>query len=279
MTLGLYPDESRDALDALQRSGPGTPDQAGFFSGIPTGIVSGVGEGIAKLSQAGAGAVVEAAKAAQQSPITRGFIKASPVGGMEAWQALKELDTNELESRARTNSQTLLKAVQPDPMTTGYAGQVLHGFASVGVRVLGTGIVGAAATEGYSTSESLQAQGVDKNTAHVLGVANGLMTGAGLKLPIVSGVGNTIAQRVASGAAVNAIMGAADRATMHTVLANAGYDAMAAQYRVLDGQAMATDAILGGVFGAHGYLRNRAAPSDVDAKQLKDLGLVVLNKK
>ena len=43
--LGLFPDESQNALEDVRRQGPGTPDQAGILTGIPTCIATGVAEG------------------------------------------------------------------------------------------------------------------------------------------------------------------------------------------------------------------------------------------
>ena len=279
MTLGMFPDESRDALDALQRQGPGAPEQPGFFSGIPTALATGVAEGETKLGEVFAGASARGVRYAQHQGLTPG-----PWSEFVEQTGIDKIDPDELDARIRANSQAVLKSVRADPATIGYAGQVLHGLASVGVRAVAagpTGVLGAATiaggSEGYATSEGLQAQGVDKNTAHVLGTANALMTGAGLAMPGVSGVGKTLGTRLVSGAAVNALMGAADRATMHSVLADHGYDAMAAQYRVMDGQAMAVDAILGGVFGFHGYLRGKLAPSTIDAAHTANDALHVNN--
>jgi diguanylate cyclase (GGDEF)-like protein len=257
MTLGLYPDESRDALDALQRMGPGTPDEAGFFTGIPTGLVTGIGEGGAKLSELFAGGLSGAIRQSRTFGDAGNILPSALVG--KALDIHPEESDDDRDARIRANAQEALNYLKPDPAKIGFAGRILHGFASVGFRAAVAGPEAAALSEGYATSEDLQAQGVDKNTANVMGVANALMTGAGLRLPVISGVGKTLTTRVVSGATVNTIMGAADRATMHTVLANNGYDAMAAQYRVMDGQAMLVDALLGGVFGAHGLAHDRAA--------------------
>ena len=77
-------------------------------------------------------------------------------------------------------------------------------------------------------------------------------------------MGKQLTTRLLSGAGVNAVFGAANRATMHTVLEDNGYDARAEQYRVLDGQALASDAILGAAFGTIAHLHG-PAPSTVDA--------------
>ena len=256
MSLGLFPQEQNNALDAIQRMGPGGPPQPGFFSGIPSAVGTGLAEGETKLGEAFAGLGVEGLRQLQH--------KMSPDSNIQ------EIDPDALAARVRANSHDLLQHFTADPNTVGTAGQVLHGLASVGVRAVGGSPLGpagvaavAGGSEGYSTSEDLQLRGVDANTAHILGIANGLMTGAAVGTPLMSGFGATLTTRVLSGAAVNTAFGAADRATMHGVLAANGYDAMAAQYRVMDGQALASDAILGSIFGGLGHFH--AAPSVVDA--------------
>ena len=98
-----------------------------------------------------------------------------------------------------------------------------------------------------------------------MAIANALMTGVGVAAPLLwGGWRPDWPPRLLTGASINTVFGAANRATMHTVLDANGYDAMAEQYRVLDGQALASDIILGAAFGGIAHLHG-PAPSTIDA--------------
>jgi GGDEF domain-containing protein len=262
MSFGLFPQEQNNALDAIQRMGPAGPPQPGFFSGIPTAVATGVGEGALKT----------AAPLVEESGVDMlGALSPSPDFYTAPAQPPVEHTQEEIDAHTRQAAQDGIEQFRPNPNITGFAGNILHSVASVGVRAVAgaelAGPIGAAVvaggTEGYNTSESMQLRGVDKNLAHALGAADSLMTGVGVGTPFLSGVGKTLATRAVSGATINVLFGAADRAAMHTALAENGYDAMAKQYAVLDGQALASDAILGTFFGGIGHFH--AAPSVVDA--------------
>jgi GGDEF domain-containing protein len=265
MSFGLFPQEQNNALDAIQRMGPMAAPDPSFFAGSLTAAPLGAAEGVGKIGR------VLGDIGAQNVSMT-GIPTSTEFSDQTAPQYLAPLSEVTDEEQRQTRAQAVQHAIdyfKADPNTVGTAGQVLHSVSSIGVRALAGGAaagpigaaVAAGGTEGYSTYRELLPK-TDENTARALASANALMTGIGVGTPLLSGVGGTLVKRAASGAVVNALFGAADRATMHTVLADNGYNAMAAQYRVLDGQALASDTILGAVFGGVGHFHTQAAISD-----------------
>lgn len=275
MTLGLFPQETADGADALSRMTPAGPVQPGIFAGAAGAAVMGVGEGVAK--------VVIPSEGSDQLP------PAPPMGGLgtpewvytkyekqlQEWQArkteLQELTPEEQDQRTRQATLAAVKAFTPDPITTGVVGQTLHGLTSgltrflMGARVGGPvgGALAVGASEGYATSAQAEKDNIDPATRRAMAVASGLMSGAGALLP--GGVTGKLVTRVVSGAAIQETAGLAQRGMLHSILAENGYKAQAEQYKMLDGQAMLTDAVLGSAFGilhpAHGTVN----PDVVDA--------------
>lgn len=175
-------------------------------------------------------------------------------------------------------------------------GSTVHGLTVFGAgTLLGGPIAGAgtlAATEGYNTLRDTQAQGVDQTTALKMAGLTGATSFAGAFLPLKIGGGaatslaglgmraeiagnealastlygtaraaataatNTGA-KLGVAATINAGFGVADRYASSSILNDAGYKDMAAQYQPLDSEALAADLILGAAFGLHGHLSER----------------------
>lgn len=158
-----------------------------------------------------------------------------------------------------------------DPNQTGAVGRTVAGVsqglteAAVGSTIAGP--YGAAAllgtSQGYAEYLKGRQDGLDESTATEQAVATGLFSAAGAFLPMK--YGKSLLSGVAGGAATNVTFGALDRFTASHILSANGYTDMAAQYRTLDGDQMAADAILGAAFGAWGHATERPSPSEVDA--------------
>lgn len=146
-----------------------------------------------------------------------------------------------------------VKAMTPDPATTGLATQMLHtvgeqafllasgGFGKVGAAVLGT-------AEGTGRFQELREEGVDKGTAAASGALTGVTSAAGALIP--AAYGSTLATRLLTGAAGNTAFGMANRYADHAILEAGGYHEMAEQQKGWDGTQMLVDAALGATFGA-----------------------------
>lgn len=175
-----------------------------------------------------------------------------------------------------------LKALQPDPKTTGWVGQTLGGLTDMaGTMALGTIVTGnpvggaglVSAGFGRESYREGVEQGLDQNTAlEKAGVEGGVAGVFGLLAPSLAG---SLAKRIVSGAAINAALGVGQREAVSTVLNANGYHEMAKQYEALDMAQLGTDlvigAVFGGAFGPRAKVRLPAvaadaiAPSDIDA--------------
>lgn len=158
-----------------------------------------------------------------------------------------------------------------DPRTTGQLGRIAAGT----TEGLTIGAVGGAAagpagaayllggTEGYSDFLESKKAGLDDNTAAKKALLTGGFSAAGAFLPMK--FGPNLFTSIAGGGAANVVLGAAQRASTGAVLDSHGYHDMAAQYRVMDGEAMASDLVLGGAFGAMGHVMHPTSGADIDA--------------
>jgi hypothetical protein len=118
--------------------------------------------------------------------------------------------------------------------------------------------------EGYSGYKEAKAQGVDETTAREQGGLEGAFAAGSAFLPMK--FGKTLAQSLIGGSLANVTLGAAQRGLTSEVLESNGYHEMAGQYRIADGEAVASDLILGAAFGAFGHATSRKVnPADVDA--------------
>jgi hypothetical protein len=240
----MFPEEQEQFDTDLFSSQPFNA-APGFLTGSLTAIPKGIATGLGKM-----GELAGTAAAQTVGTVIRAEQAAAP------WsRELGQLDPEQFQHNVDRNADEYLKATRADPQTVGTAGQILHTVADVGTRVVGgaalggavAGAITAGATEFAPAQRELEAQGIDHATAQQLAAAQSVLTGAGALLP--GGVGARAAVRIPSGAAINLTVGAASRYNTHQVLADAGYTQQAAQYRVLDGQAMAADVILGSFFG------------------------------
>lgn len=169
------------------------------------------------------------------------------------------------------HAQDVVKSLRPDPMATGWLGNVLQGVSSIipsaiaGTVAAGGNPVGGGVAvgevKGYARMKELQAEGVDEKTASIVGAIEGITQGAGLLVP--ASVSGNAAKRILSGAGINMNIGAIERGATSKTLDMNGYKEMADQYRVVDGLALLTDAIIGGLFG--GLHAETRMPSEVDA--------------
>lgn len=246
-----------------------TPD--GWFSNTGHAIGQGIMGGLASVVRAGYDAM-------------HGFPAPVSYGG----NPTAAMDNNPLQ-----NFDQQLQYIQDwakiDPRTTGSVAAVTGGGVK-GATELGIGsaaaivggvplLIGGAATlsasEGYGTDRELRAAGVDPTTAAEAGAVSGAFSAAGAFLP--GGVGGTLLKKVLSGAAINATAGVGSRALTSEVLDSGGYHDMAAQYKALDAQSLAADAILGTAFGGLAHLH--APEGQIEAIPTPDVIEQALNSR
>ncbi|MNJ10073.1 hypothetical protein D3C77_42270 [compost metagenome] len=180
------------------------------------------------------------------------------------------------ESQARSIGEETAKSVmalRPDPTEVGVVGQILGEAAAILPRTVAgavaAGPVGAAlaagAPAGYSGKQVAMAEGIDEETASLKGLIDAGTVGIGAILPAARFVGPVLGDAaIAVGANVG--LGMAGRGATAAILESGGYTTQAAQYRVMDGTALATDAILGAAFFGIGRAGMRKPTTDqVDA--------------
>lgn len=234
-----YQQAAMQPFDTARDAGPG------FFEGSGGALISGLQTGGMQIG-----------------------LLAHDIGAAESGE---ETDQELANRQAIQNS---IDSYRAKPETTGWLGNVLHGVASIvppavvgtltGGPFVGAGLAGA--TSGHARTDELLSQNVDPNTSKKLGVMEGLMSAGGLLLPV--SIPGRLATRVASGAAINASVGAAQRGITGKVLADNGYKDMATQYKIMDSAAIFSDMILGGAFGAFGHGKKgevEPLPSEMDA--------------
>lgn len=166
--------------------------------------------------------------------------------------------TSAEESSQETLGQGTAQAVmdlRPDPAEVGVVGQILGEAAAVLPRtVVGTVLAGpvgaglaAGGPAGYASKQVGMAEGLDESTATLKGVIDAATVGVGAVLPAARFVKPLLGDAaIAVGANVG--LGMAGRGATAELLDGGGYHAQAAQYRAMDGTAIATDAILGAAF-------------------------------
>lgn len=146
----------------------------------------------------------------------------------------------------------------PKPGEVGMAGQIAGQLAG-GVLQAAISPALLVATTQLATGEDLVRQGVDANTAGLVGGIGGAGTAVGLRLPFL---GSTLTSRVASGVAGNVVQGAGVAAAQRGVLNAAGNTEQAQQFDPLDLRARALDALLGAAFGGMAHLQAKLSPVD-----------------
>ncbi|MEO0035937.1 MAG: hypothetical protein RLZZ501_1960 [Pseudomonadota bacterium] len=252
------PEQIREDLEAGRVNPPDPHDPSaypGFFdeawASIPRGLHAGMTAAQAAVGR-GLGSVL--LPLAEQADVTFGTGFA---GGLE-----------DAIGRA---SQVATEANQFGATTMGTGSQIVKGVAKGLTEAAPAIVAGPAgplvamgtvgASEGVGSYDEAIARGVDEETARWAALATGVTAGLGALMPVTWGL-RGIVPNLATSAAANAGLGAAGRYANSTILAGAGYQGMAEQYRVWDGEALATDAILGAAFtGFHQWRAGRVEPS------------------
>lgn len=180
------------------------------------------------------------------------------------------------ETQARDIGEATAKSVmdlRPDPTEVGLVGQILGEAAAVLPRTIAgavvAGPVGAAvaagAPAGFSSKQVGVAEGLDESTATKKGLIDAATVGLGVVLPAARIV-KPILGDAAAAVGANVGLGMAGRGATAALLESNGYHSQAAQYKVMDGTALATDAIMGLAFFGLGRANFRRPTSkQIDA--------------
>lgn len=243
----------------------------GVFTGAFGAIGPGLARGMIEAGRTVQTTALQLGSAAIESDLSvgAGYFPEFEDGQTEAQQEFGE-------SQARRIGEETAKSVmdlRPDPTEVGVVGQILGEAAAILPRAVvgavAAGPVGAAAAAGapagYSGKQVAIAEGIDEDTASLKGLIDAGTVGIGAILPAARFVGPVLGDAaIAVGANVG--LGMAGRGATAAILESGGYTTQAAQYRVMDGTALATDAILGAAFFGIGRAGMRRPTTDqVDA--------------
>lgn len=163
-----------------------------------------------------------------------------------------------LDDQLQQTRDAAVQGSQTNPFVYGTAGNIVHGAADFMSRaIVGSaagGPVGMVAGLAASAPTEYQTQiraGVDPQTATELAALRGASDVIGGFIPMQ---GKTLLDTLGRGVGAMTAAGAVQRGATGAILDAAGYPDMAKQYSALDGNAIATDALMGLVFGgfAHG---------------------------
>ncbi len=180
------------------------------------------------------------------------------------------------ETQARDIGEATAKSVmdlRPDPTEVGLVGQILGEASAVLPRTVAgalvAGPVGAAvaagAPAGFSSKQVGVAEGLDESTATQKGLIDAATIGIGAVLPAAKFVKPLLGD-VSIAVGANVGLGMAGRGATAKLLESNGYHSQAAQYKVMDGTALATDAIMGLAFFGIGRTNfRRPTTRQVDA--------------
>jgi hypothetical protein len=237
-------------------SGMGFSEDTAYLGPLYRAL-EGAGQGAAKGEELLAGL--------WHAPYALGARLLGDVPGVGGFIKAGEQETSAMQEIARQR----VKDLTPDPATTGVAAQAIASVASGAYRMVagsllggpvgGAGLVGS--TEAADRYTALREAGVTPGAAAASAGVTGAASFAGAFLP--AGFGGTLARKIVSGAMTNAAFGGVSRYEDHLVLEAAGYPEMAHQERFWDGQAMLTDLLLGGAFGAIAHAHEiGAAPEE-----------------
>lgn len=147
----------------------------------------------------------------------------------------------------------------PDAAEVGTAGRVLGGLSEMALPLMaGAGnpalLIGS---QQMGVTTDLARQGVTPGAATAVGAVQGLSTAVGFKLPYL---GNTLMQRIGSGAGGNLVTNIATSAGQQQILEGTGNEVAAEQFNPWDLEARAVDVLAGIAFGALAHVQMR--PSD-----------------
>ena len=259
--------EARSQDDRLGR----TADK--LAPGVFTGALSTIGPNLLRGAIEGGRTIQSTAmqlgSLAIESDLAIGSSYAPDDGQLADQQQFRETQARDIGERTAKSVMDL----RPDPSEVGLVGQILGEASAVLPRtVLGAiaagpagAAVAAGAPAGFSSKQVGIAEGLDESTATQKGLIDAATMGVGAVLPAAKFVKPLLGD-VSIAVGANVGLGMAGRGATSALLESNGYHGQAAQYKAMDGTALATDAIMGLAFFGIGRANfRRPTSSQVDA--------------
>jgi len=223
------------------------------------------------------GNVIDTAAAAGQvsaaaGGITPGFDPDATNNRQATVDAYEKLKTEGIDWRTEEGKQAYKFGadLRPDPLTAGAAENIVFGLTKGLTKAIGAAVTlgpvgGAAAfgaSEGMTASEDLATQGVDQATRTKVGAVTGVMSAAGVALPVA---GQTLKQTAGLVLAGGPLSFMAQQQATRSILENANYGEIAAQYDPLDPVGLTISTLLPAGFAAYAKRGGFAANAKPDA--------------
>lgn len=279
--LDAYADDTAATLQAMQ-SRPAMPEppkpKHSAWTAIPRALAAAGAEVVGNVSD-----VLDAfgQTAAATGGMGAGIRTPDERRDQQADEAFKKLTTEGIDWRSEDSRAAYAfgRDLRPDPLTAGTAEQVIFGITKSVSKAVGSaltigpiaGAAGFGLSEGMTAAEDLADQGVDAETRFKVGGITAGMGTVGAMLPVA---GSTTARTVALVLGGGPASFMAQQAAISSVLENAGYDEMAAQYDPLDPLGLAIATLVPAAFGTAARVGARRAASpqaDVDAAMTHNL--------
>lgn len=239
--------DSASLIDQARSNPLDLSQPAGFFTGMGTGLATGVGRLLADTQR------------------TTGLALGAVAGSFDmlTGDALKAQD--KVFEHIVTPADKLSRHLAPKPEEIGMAGQLLHGLVKIGGEAVAFGAPGVLVNETVGGTLDALDKGVDLQTAGKVGGVQGAAMTAGVIAPMTLGA-TGLGMNVLYGAGINLAQGIFQRGATAQIYEDAGRHDLALQFKAMDGEAMAVDAILGAAFAGGGrFLQIRGEKARADA--------------
>ena len=279
--LDAYADDTATTLQAMQERPvmpePPKPKHSAWTT-IPRALAAAGAEVVGNVSD-----VLDAfgQTAAATGGMGAGIRTPDEKRDQQADEAFKKLTTEGIDWRSEDSRAAYAfgRDLRPDPLTAGAAEQAVFGITKSVTKAVGSaltlgpvgGALGFGLSEGMTAAEDLAAQGVDAETRFKVGGITAGMGTVGALLPVA---GSTTAKTVALVVGGGPASFMAQQAAISSVLENADYGELAAQYDPLDPLGLTIATLVPAAFGTAARLGARRAgspPADVDAAMTHNL--------
>lgn len=242
--------DSASLMDSARLNPLDLSQPAGFFTGMGAGAASGVGRLLADTQR------------------TTGLALGAVAGTFDMLTGDTLKAQEKVFEHIVAPADKLSRYLAPKPEEIGMAGQLLHGLIKIGGEAVAFGAPGVLVNETVSGTLDALDKGVDLQTAAKVGGVQGVAMTAGVIAPMTLGASG-LGMNLLYGAGINLAQGVFQRGMTSEIYAKAGRDDLALQFKAMDGEAMAVDAILGAAFAGGGralQLRGEKAKADAVAE-------------
>lgn len=279
--LDAYADDTAATLQAMQER-PVMPEppkpKHSAWTAIPRALAAAGAEVVGNVSD-----VLDAfgQTAAATGGMGAGIRTPDEKRDQQADEAFRKLTTEGIDWRSEDSRAAYAfgRDLRPDPLTAGTAEQAIFGITKSVSKAVGSaltlgpvgGALGFGVSEGMTAAEDLADLGVDAETRFKVGGITAGMGTVGALLPVA---GSTTAKTVALVLGGGPASFMAQQAAISSVLENADYGELAAQYDPLDPLGLTIATLVPAAFGTAARLGARRAGSpqaDVDAAMTHNL--------